>query len=300
MEKNNIVNVVLEATVMIIIVGSLLIPFINDVTTETTTYTNEGYDFQVTANPQTALTYTLGEDNALMLNGENLNLATSSTYAGISSSTFGGQWVNGASFWVTTPAGAFTNNITAMTINPDGSWSFTNDGTEITSTVEQKAEDTFAIVPNGEYVAYRPSGSTNFIAPAGQAVPVVINYGQAVSGANTYPLFARANLIDGAIVEEYAYIYIDGVKTDVDVNWTVSGSSSAVVNDGICTYSEFNLTFALEEYTVAGRYIVLADKEFSVSTPIDNELNLLLKVIPVLVILAIIVATVSIIYNRER
>lgn len=297
--KNNLLSLVILLTVGIILTGALLVPAINNATTETTQYSNENYDFQVTSSPTTALTYTLGDSNALLVNGTDMELTSSQTYAGISSTVFGGQWVNGASFWVDTPSGVYTDKVTSMTINPDGTWSITYNGTEITNTEGEEATDIYAAVPDGELVVYRPSSAVSFIAPAGKSIPLIINYGQIQSGGNTYPLFAKAHLLDGAVVEDYAYTFIDGVKTDLDITWGVAGSSSASISNGVCTYTNWNMAFDIDGYTSAGRYIVLADKEFSVTTPIEGELSLL-KILPVLIVISLVIAVIPVVAGRER
>ena len=219
-------------------------------------------------------------------------------YAGVSSTLFGGQYVGSDGFWVTLPSAVYTGNVTAMTINPDGSWSITRNGTDITNTEGAEGNDIYAVVSEGERVAYRPSDPVNFIAPAGEAIPVVVNYGQAVSGSNTYPLFVRANLLDGAIVDEYAYIFVNGEKVDIDVTFSVSSSSTAVVSDGITTYSNWKMVMSADGYNVAGRYIVLPDKEFGIESDVGGSIDLL-KIIPIFVILGLVVAAVSVV-TRSR
>lgn len=297
--KNNLISLAVFLTLGIIITGSLLVPVINDATTETTHYTNEGYDFQVTSSPTVALTYTLGDSNALLVNGTDMELSSSQTYAGIASTMFGGQWVNEASFWVDTPSATYTSKVTSMTINPDGTWSIIYDGNEITSTEGEEATEIYAAVPDGELVAYRPLGSVSFVAPAGKSIPIVINYGQVVSGGNTYPLFVRAHLLDGAVVQDYAYIFINGVKTDVDATLSIGSGSSATISNGVCTYTNWNMGIAVDGYSAAGRFIVLADKEFNVTTPIEGDLNLL-KILPVLIVISFVIAVIPVVAGRER
>lgn len=297
--KNNLLSLVVFLTLGIIITGSLLMPVINEATTETTQYSNESYDFQVTSSPTIALTYTLGDSNALLVNGTDMELTSSQTYAGVASTMFGGQWVNDTSFWVDTPSATYTSKVTSMTINPDGTWSITYDGNVITSTEGEVATEIYAAVPDGELVVYRPTGSVTFIAPAGESVPVIINYGQISSGGNTYPLFAKVHLLDGAVVQDYAYTFINGEKTDLDINWAVGSGSSATISNGVCTYTNWNMAFTVDGYTSAGRYIVLAEKEFSVTTPIEGELNLL-KILPVLIVVSFVIAVIPVVAGRER
>lgn len=296
--NNKLIPLVITLVVGVILAGTILVPAINDATTKTTTYTNTNYDFEVTSSIDAPITYTLGDNNELLINGTALELASGVNYAGVSSTLFGGQYVGSEGFWVTLPSAVYTNKVTSMTINPDGSWSITRDGTDITNTEGAEGSDIYAVVSEGERVAYRPSNPVNFIAPAGEAIPFVVNYGQAVSGGNTYPLFVRANLLDGAIVDEYAYIFVNGEKVDIDVTFSISSSSSAVVSDGITTYTNWNMSMGADGYNLSGRYIALPLKEFEITSDVGGAMDLL-KVIPIFVIIALVVATVSVV-TRPR
>lgn len=277
--NNKLVSTILCVTVGVILVATLLVPTVDSATYTHTTYENEDYSYLATRTLSESVEYTLDSSNNLLANGE--IVASASVHsAGVSAPSYGFQSY-GSGAWAYTQA---TGNLVpgSATLTPAGVFSLGSGATATSSGY-------IAAVVDGDLAAYSlHEGAATFKVTEGHAVILTANYSQLTDGT---PLAWRATLVGDQITVDYATIFDSPEGHAFDLEITINSSTTIATEDGVTTYSDFNVV--LTGFSGASRVVAIVDKEYQDSIEMSSSYTAIYMAIPVIVIAGLLLTVTS-------
>lgn len=291
---NKIIGVTLAVFVSIILVGGLMVPIVNDATSPTDTFTNQGI-FYVNDLPAGSTLNYIWNNGELTVNGEVIDIAAfESAYDGSSSIMFTEnmtvRYATGESV-IAFKGAVFCNNIpTANIIVSDG----TITGTYMDSGTEKTLNVTYTeftgIVPKSSMImanapVYLATDSeihvTGFVNASGLDQYYVVNVTGSIGDGITVSVYDQLNgtAVDSITVSN---IEIDADLVDGYTNLYVFNKISFIMSNDTATH---DVTFSL---------MVVPEKiSAELTDPMDPAAAGILNVAPILVIVALLTMAVA-------
>lgn len=303
--NNKLVMISIAAVIGIIVLGSVLMPIMNDATATTDKFTNDGYFRMSVPTDEYVITYAPSVDgkSVIGINGEKYDLASSIPPYASRSIAFaenyivrmfndGGSGVFSLQLWnaayvVGVSSSTFTGTLT-ITID-DGTLTWVNSATESTTTYSYTG-DMICIDPNGDMILKKADSKSYVLKDS------TIIYGGGIS------------LLAGTT---YSGIYLEGTVEDYDVtvlNQNVTVSDKSEVYSDVDGYVDlvqfekftFNTTYNGNVASQTYSYVVVpyeVDAERSIHfTPGQNAI---FAAIPVMIILAVLLGVVALVIRSR-
>lgn len=304
MNTKSIVTGIVAVVICTVLAVTVMIPILSD-SGSNVNHIGQNENYQYTATNKIGdYTYSKDSDGKFTVNDEVLVTKTGQYIVSITDKTYSVfQTSNGTTLYRDVNYSTI-NNAPTLEYNSDGSWVATasNDTTSTGSGITRG----FYPINGGEWGVY--TNNVSFNVDKGQKVYFGVGaFFSATDGDSvSHPIMAMFSMIDGVVTTEYAYLYDTTTQVWSDVkNSTTATIRGTWTDNGLYgTYEHTDFTIAITGYTLDGsvgnsHLGMYAPITYHYQTSTDNSITSMLAVVPILVIVGIVVATVSLFVTKR-
>ena len=307
---NKLIMISIAAVIGIIVLGSVLMPILDDATATTDTFTNEGYFYMDKIDSGTAMTvaWDYTKPTTLTVNSEDVALPDKDHMSTIPFTIFCSEsWYmryghDGTTYYVNvyqnasnTSYGANVTNSQSLTITvTDAGVTTVDDGTA--HTWSNATGNFFVIADSGDYVMKKMDKDAYVHGDS-----PIFGYGRTYARSYNYTSELKGSVDDGITGEYYPETTITAT------GWTISDVTLNSVEDSSHKdlYKISTMTYeitgeGIQPYTaVFSQYIVPAEITAERSVHFTDGQNAIFAAIPVMIILAVLLGVVALVIRSR-